>query len=298
VHLRAAGAAERLPPVVRDRQVPARKVDPLVVLRVDGDAREVERAEVDRAGALPGLAAVVAPEQAAADRVVVHDRPAGAAEVALDHGVHDARVLRIDREADPPGARRESVRLLLPGLAAVVRPEDAARFADAAERPGGAPARVHPGVHRVGVLRVDDDVAGAGVRVDLQDLPPGLPAVARRVHAAFRVRSPQAPQRRDVEDVRVAGIDGEARDVARVLQADVRPGPPGVGRAVDAVPPRRRVAPVPLAGPDPDDLPLAALGPTLLRGAGLRGRAPRGSGGPRLPGRVRLLLLRPSGPGL
>src|SRR6185503_21083663 len=131
--------------VVGDRKVPPRQVDPVGVLRIDRDPREIERPEVDRADPLPGVAAIVAAEQPAALRVVVADPRAGAAAVALDHRVHDARILREEGEPDAARARRQAVRQLPPRTAGVVGTEDSPLVAVAAERPRRAPARVHPG---------------------------------------------------------------------------------------------------------------------------------------------------------
>jgi hypothetical protein len=102
--VRAPGAAA----VVGDVQAEAQQVDALVVLRIDADLREVERARGAVADALPGLAAVVRAEEAAFAAAVVGEGAAVAAEVGLDDGVEDARVLREEVEADAPGPRGQA----------------------------------------------------------------------------------------------------------------------------------------------------------------------------------------------
>ena len=56
------------------------------------------------------------------------------------------------------------------------------------------------------------------------------------------------PQRGDVNDVRIPRIDGNAADLARVLQTDVTPCGAGVGGFKDAVAGRKILANVGLAG--------------------------------------------------
>jgi hypothetical protein len=78
-------------------------------------------------------------------------------------------------------------------------------------------------------LRVEQNVAGTGVLVDLKDRRPGLPAVGGLVDAALSVGSPQMPEGGDVADVGVARVDGQRRNVVGVAEADVFEGRAPVG---------------------------------------------------------------------
>ena len=65
----------------------------------------------------------------------------------------------------------------------------------------------------------------------------------------MRVRREHGTERRDVNDVRVARIDVDGRDVLRFLQPYRRPRPPGIPRHPHASPcdvlPRMHVSPPP-----------------------------------------------------
>ena len=71
----------------------------------------------------------------------------------------------------------------------------------------GSTSSVHRGVDRIGVLRIDDDIARAGVPVDVKRLDPRLTAVFGFVDAARFVGSPKVAERSDITNVRVARID-------------------------------------------------------------------------------------------
>ena len=58
----------------------------------------------------------------------------------------------------------------------------------------------------------------------------------------------------DEHDVGVLGIDRDAADVVRVLEADVRPRPPAVDRPVHAIAVADRIAQRRFAAPDVDDV--------------------------------------------
>src|SRR5204863_6273373 len=109
-----------------------------------------------------------------------------------------ARILAVDVEADAPRLRGQAVRQFLPCLAGVDRLEHAAGRAAVGEAPRIAAPRPEGGVDVGGIGGVDNDVDGAGVLVDGEDVLPGLAAVAGLEDAALPIRAPQAPARRDV----------------------------------------------------------------------------------------------------
>ena len=107
-----------------------------------------------------------------------------------------------------------------------------------------------------GFDRVDRDVGRAGVRVLLQDLLPGLAAVAGAVDAALGIgteRRGRAPPRTRCRHS--SGARPSSRSARPV--PDVRPGLAGVGRLVDAVARRDVAADVGLARADVDDVRVA-----------------------------------------
>jgi len=81
-----------------------------------------------------------------------------------------------------------------------------------------------------------------------------LAAVDGFVDAPVGIRRPFRPAGGDVDDVRIFRMDDDPGDGPRPGQAAVRPGPPGVGGAVDAHAGLGRTENVRLAGADPDDI--------------------------------------------
>src|SRR5690606_2693195 len=176
------------------------------------------------ADALPGGAVVVGAVQAAL-LGVLDQRPH--APGLGGGGGHADLAERALRQAGAAGD-------VLPGLAAVGGHPQAAVGAAARDLPEGAVGLPDRGVHdaRVGVQR-QVDRAGLGALVE--HLAPGLAAVDRLEDAALLVRPEGMPERRDVDDVRVLGVDAHLGDVAGVGQAHVPPGAPAVGGLVHAV---------------------------------------------------------------
>ena len=251
----AAGTGEALAAVERDDQREVRLEDLVGVLRVDDQAREVERAPHHRLAAVafrPRPAAVVGTEQRAAH--------------AFDHRVDALRIARRDRDADAaPRLRRQAVVLVRldcrERTRTVARLEQArarcrfGAFAAGSERPALAaevPQR-HEQVRGVGRIRAHVGAARGCVR-PLQRLRPRLAAVARHVQAARRGIAPQAARHAGVDRVRVLRVDHDARDALGIGQADVRPGVATVGGLVDAVADRHGVARPRFARAHPHDL--------------------------------------------
>ena len=142
------------------------------------------------------------------------DRPARRR--AFDQRVEDVRTLAIDVEGD--AAERSVGKPVLqprPGLAAVGRLPDAAARAAAVHAARRAPALVGRGVEDLAVRRIDREIVGAGVVVDLQHLLPGLAAVGRLVDAALAAGPEQRAGGGDEHRVVVARIDDDAVDVPR-----------------------------------------------------------------------------------
>src|SRR5690606_14656445 len=141
---------------------------------------------------------------------------------------------------------------VLPGVAAVEGAEDLAALAarrhvvrTAARLPG-------TGVEDARVRRVHRDLVNPGIFADEEDALPGLAAVGRAVQPAVRIGTEDVAERRDVDDVRVRGVDRDLADVAGRLQAHVLPALSGIGGLVDAVAARDVAADRRLAHPDID----------------------------------------------
>ncbi len=135
-----------------------------------------------------------------------------------------------------------------------VRPVDVAARAAAVEAPRLPLALIRRREQRLRILRIHDDVGGTGVVVDEQHVVPGPAAIGRFEHAPLGVRAPQMADRRDIHDVRIAGMNDDAADVPRLVESDVRPRAAGVDRFVDAVAPRRALPVVGFARARPDDV--------------------------------------------
>ena len=198
----------------------------------------------------PRLAAVVrAPQLAVVGRLAVPRH----AVAGLDQSIDAARVAR--RDGEPHLAER----LQREAVGGELRPRGAAvaRRVDPAPRPAALPAPgvdldlPHPGEENPRVGRVHDDVRRAGTLVHEQHPLPGLPAVRRAVDPPLLLRPVAVPQRGDVDDVRIAGVDDDAGDAACVVEPHVLPGLAGIGGLVDPVADRDVAADpcFPCAGP-------------------------------------------------
>ncbi len=122
------------------------------------------------------------------------------------------------------------------------------------------------GVQHVGVGRVHRQVARAGRVVLEQHLGPGLAAVGRLVNPAFGVGPERVALGRHVRDVGLRGVDPYARDLARVREANGRPGLAGVGRFEHAVAVRHVAADGVLAGADVDHVGVGLTHPDRADG--------------------------------
>jgi hypothetical protein len=99
---------------------------------------------------------------------------------------------------------------------------------------------------------VDDHVRGADVVVLEQHLLPGPAAVARSIDAPIGTWSVRKAERGNEDRVGVAGIDGDARNLPRRREADVRPGLARIGGLVHPITDRDRIPHVALTGADVD----------------------------------------------
>ena len=158
-----------------------------------------------------------------------------------------------------PRFRRQSARRfrieLAPRRAAVGRLEQTAartvrRRIHAPRRTARIPERRVDGAR---VTRIEREIDGAEVVAPEQHLLPRRAAVARTIDAAVRVRAVRMPERGDEDDVGIGRVDDDARDLTRVVEAQVRPIRTGVGGLVHAVAVGDLRPHVRLAGPDIND---------------------------------------------
>src|ERR1051325_5081723 len=244
--MRHGDGCEGLAAVVRSVEARVEHVNGLGVRRVGVDARVVPGALAQLSFLVdfrPGLARVVRAKDAALFR--------------LDDGPHSIRVGGRDRDADLPDrpfGQAFIARQLRPCVAAVRRFEDAGAGAAALQSPGLTDNLPESGVENIGVCRVEDEIDRARLVVTIENLLPGLAAVFRAEDAALSVRAEGVPERRDVDDIRVARVNAHAPYLPRVFEAHALPGLARVGRFVDAVAVRDIAANRRLAHADIDDV--------------------------------------------
>ncbi len=201
-------------------------VDAIRIFRVGPDVREIP--------------------SALAEAVVVGDeRPVGAAVVAaveaaffgFDECVDDVRIGAGNGNADAAErAFGNAVALkTLPSGAVIVRTVEAVLGATAVESPGSAPAFPHGGEKNVRILRVENDVDGAGAVVKIENFFPGFAAVPSAEDAALRVRAVSVAKSGNESDVGIRWMNDDGPNVARVFEADVGPGLASVSGFVNAI---------------------------------------------------------------
>src|SRR5271170_386821 len=84
-------------------------------------------------------------------------------------------------------------------------------------------------IHNLRIARLETEINRAGVVVLCEDLFPARAAIRRAVHAALCIRPKTVPERGNKYDIRIAGVNQYAADLARIAQTDVPPGRAGVG---------------------------------------------------------------------
>jgi len=167
----------------------------------------------------------------------------------------DARfvALRLHNRPQPAGPRRRNRNADLPQQTFLRQPRIAAdigpavpavvRFPQAAVRPAADKLPEVPvhlpdrGENDARVRRVQRKVHRAGLLAHVQHTLPAAAAVRRTVDAPFFIRPERMPQRRHVDDIRVARMNPNLTDMMAVAQAHILPGLSAVGRLVDAVSP-------------------------------------------------------------
>src|SRR6185503_1525927 len=222
---------------------------------IDADLRVIERPVVDAAVAVDHR-----PRRAAIARAPQH------AVLRLDQRVDGRGIAAADRDADPAqhlSARQtvlqRGVGQLRPGDAAVLRLVEAAARAAAPEMPRLPLVVVHAGIDDVGIAGIDRDVARTGGVVDVQRARPRRAGVAGSEYAALGISSERMPHRGGKDDLRVRRVNDDAREALRLAESEVLPGAAAIGRLVDAVAERDRVADEAFAGADVDDIGIVGL---------------------------------------
>src|SRR5580704_8178284 len=98
------------------------------------------------------------------------------------------------------------------------------------------------GVNGLLIAGFKREVDGAGVFVFEKDALPRLAAIIRAENTALGICSVGMAQGCDEQTIGIVGIDQDATDLACILEADVRPRLPAVGRLVQAISARNRRA--------------------------------------------------------
>ena len=168
--------------------------------------------------------------------VAAVDAHGGRWSVGCYRRVQPLRVARRDRQVHLIDGRGKTVGERLPRLAAVGGFEKTTT--------ASRPRRVLPRtlallpevrVDDLRIIRVDVDVVAAGVLVALENGLERLSAVEAAVDAAFPARSIRVAEDGDEDPERIDRIDGDHRDLLRVVQAEVRPRFAGIVGLVHAV---------------------------------------------------------------
>src|SRR4029078_12124474 len=135
------------------------------------------------------------------------DAAAAAPRLGADQSIDARRVVRTHPQRDPADViLGQSLRQLRPLLARVGALPDAALGAAADHLPHGAATLIRRCVDDVGVARVEDDVADAGVVADVQHPLPFRAAVGRLVETAVSAPRTQRALRRALDDVGLARV--------------------------------------------------------------------------------------------
>ena len=234
---RASDAAPSLAAVGRAPSDDAGAIDDVRILRINLRHGQVAAADAQRGARVvgripPGFARVVRAvnPEAAAGLIIAGDRRGHG-------GVKALRIARRDGDIDLNHALGQTLRELPPVVAAVGGlVEPAARAAiSVAVFPRPFARLPKAGVKDVGVRRVHFDVRAAGVFVHIKNLLPILAAVRRAINAALGVRAVGMPEHGGKHVVRVAGINGERRNLLAVAEAQMRPGLAAIGGFINAV---------------------------------------------------------------
>ena len=244
--------AEGAPPVLGDHGLGGEDEDPLAVIRVEEDVAVVERPAVeaiDEAPMGPTVLGAIDPAAQPGHVPVLgvgRSTDAGRGLVTvLDHRHQGLRIVALNGDPDLAGrSLGQAPGELDPGLAAVGGLEEPA-IGPAAGEPMRFPESLpHPGVKHLGVGGIHGEVAGPGPAVSREppgQRPPGLPAIGGLEDAALSGMSPEVALRRDVDDVRVAGVNQHLTDVVAGPEAHVAEGLAAVGRLVDTITPAHAV---------------------------------------------------------
>jgi hypothetical protein len=231
------------PAVDGGAQLRRQEVEAVRVAGAHAHIRIVEpaRDDIGLAGdALEGLTAIGGTEQRAV--------------VRLGNHIDDVRVAGGDLDADAPHQLRQSVGEFAPGASAVGGLEHAALLAAAGVRPRLALEPPHPCVQNVRVHGVNLKVGRTVLLVDIQHLLPSLAAVGGHKHPAFGVGTERRANRSDPHGVRVARVDDNAANLARLAQPQILPILAAVGGLVDATADGDAVARVRLACAHPNHI--------------------------------------------
>src|SRR5262249_34572590 len=161
----------------------------------------------------PGVAAVLGAVQRPA-LVGLDQRPHAAG--ARGRGGHADTAAHTLRQAGVVGD-------LGPCGAAVGGAEQAAAGPTADEAPGRAAHLPGGGGEHAGVVGIHRQVDGARVLAAEEHVLPALATVPGAKDAPLEVGTEGVPERGHVDEVRVPGVDADAGDEARVLQAEVGP---------------------------------------------------------------------------
>jgi hypothetical protein len=277
---------DRLAAVQSLVQADATQIDDLGIVRIDPNLTEIHRPRVGVVDLPPGRAAVVGSIESRRLSVQRLRRTATSAALgcgrrtsgaflpsrgracsgasatrrhgSLDQRVEDVRALPIDVHGDSSERSfRNPAFEARPRLATIRRPPETAARTATVHATGRPASLIGRGVQHLTVRGIHCQIVRARVVVDLQHLLPRFAAIRGLVHAAFPACAEERARGCDEHRVVGARVDDDAIDVTGGAKPDIRVCLPTVRRFVNAVAPRRTLAVVRLAGPDPDEIRVA-----------------------------------------
>ena len=216
----AADDARGLAPVVGKHDVEREEIDLVLVIGRNQEMPEIERTRVQQV-----VVADLCPMLAVVGGIPQHSF------FRFDQRIHMLGIAGCNRQPNSSDGRLgQATTQLLPALAAVGRAIESAAVSAADHHPGIALRLPHARVqdHRIG--RIHDQIAGAGLVVDVQDFFPRATAVGAAEDSALGVGSPCMSEGSDEDHFGIRGAHDNGRNLPDILKPHRTPAGARIGR--------------------------------------------------------------------